>query len=539
MKTNEHSPGTAEVQGSAWSPFRYTVFTVLWVATVLSNIGSWMQSAAAGWLMTSLRPNPFAVALVQAATTLPMFLFSLPAGALADIVDRRRLLVMVQIAGVAVATLFAIFVWLEWITPNWLLTFIFLTGIATVLAMPAWQASVPQLVPKEELRSAVALNGVGLNISRAIGPALAGVAIGALGMAAPYWINALSTFAVIAALIWWRPPQPIAQSLPAEHVVNAIRSGLRYARYNPDLRATLIRSAGFFPLASVYWALLPLLVRAQIAGGPETYGILLGAIGAGAVCGAFALPVVVRLGADRVMTGATVGTALSLVLFAIAREPATGLIASVLAGICWVAAVSTVNVSAQFALPGWVRGRGMAMFATAQFAGLAVGSIVWGQAAQEIGLPAVHIIAAIALVAAVPLLRRWRLQTAADLDLAPSMHWPVPLLSHDVEPDRGPLLVTIEYAVAAVDRAAFLTAMAKLAGERRRDGAYDWGIYEDASKEGVFVETFWVDSWLEHLRQHQRVTNADRVLQDTVQRFQADRDPAVRHLIAARRSEQA
>ena len=181
----------------------------------------------------------------------------------------------------------------------------------------------------------------------------------------------------------------------------------------------------------------------------------------------------------------------------------------------------------------------MAMFATAQFAGLAVGSIVWGQAAQEIGLPAVHIIAAIALVAAVPLLRRWRLQTAADLDLAPSMHWPVPLLSHDVEPDRGPLLVTIEYAVAAVDRAAFLTAMAKLAGERRRDGAYDWGIYEDASKEGVFVETFWVDSWLEHLRQHQRVTNADRVLQDTVQRFQADRDPAVRHLIAARRSEQA
>jgi len=539
MKTNEHSPGTAEVQGSAWSPFRYTVFTVLWVATVLSNIGSWMQSAAAGWLMTSLRRNPFAVALVQAATTLPMFLFSLPAGALADIVDRRRLLVMVQIAGVAVAVLFAIFVWLEWITPNWLLTFIFLTGIATVLAMPAWQASVPQLVPKEELRSAVALNGVGLNISRAIGPALAGVAIGALGMAAPYWINALSTFAVIAALIWWRPPQPIAQSLPAEHVVNAIRSGLRYARYNPDLRATLIRSVGFFPLASVYWALLPLLVRARIAGGPETYGMLLGAIGAGAVCGAFVLPAAAKLGADRVVTGATIGTALALVLFAIVREPATSLIACVLAGICWVAAVSTVNVSAQFALPGWVRGRGMAMFATAQFAGLAVGSIVWGQAAQEIGLPAVHIIAAIALVAAVPLLRRWRLQTAADLDLAPSMHWPVPLLSHDVEPDRGPVLVTIEYAVAAVDRAAFLTAMAKLAGERRRDGAYDWGIYEDASKEGVFVETFWVDSWLEHLRQHQRVTNADRVLQDTVQRFQADRDPAVRHLIGARRSEQA
>jgi MFS family permease len=540
MKTNEHSLGTADTEGSAWSPFRYTVFTVLWMATVVSNIGSWMQSAAAGWLMTTLSPQPLNVALVQAATTLAMFLFSLPAGALADIIDRRRLLIVVQIAAAAVAALFAIFVWLEWITPNWLLTFISLSGIATVLAMPSWQAIVPQLVPTEELRAAVALNGVGLNISRAIGPALAGLAIGALGMAAPYWINAFSTFAVIAALIWWRPLQPIAQSLPAERFVNAIRSGLRYACYNPDLRATLIRSAGFFPLAGVYWALLPLLVRARIAGGPETYGILLGAIGAGAVCGAIVLPAAAKQGADRIMTGATVGTALALVLFAIAREPATGLIACVFAGISWVAAIATLNVSAQFALPGWVRGRGMAMFATAQFAGLAVGSVVWGQAAQVIGLPAVHIIAAIALVASVPLLRRWRLQTAAGLDLAPSMHWPAPLLSHDdIEPDRGPVMVTIEYVVAAVDRAAFLTAMAKLAGERRRDGAFDWGIYEDAEKEGVFVETFCVDSWLDHMRQHQRVTNADRVLQDAVHRFDAEGEPAVRHLIAARGTEQA
>src|SRR5580700_1008875 len=313
----------ADGAGSAWRPFQYTTFTVLWAATVLSNIGSWMQNAAAGWLMTSLSPEPFEVALVQAVTTLPMFMFSLPAGALADIADRRRFLIAVQVAAVAIAALFAIFVWLNWVTPNWLLTCIFLSGIATVLTMPAWQAIVPQLVPREELRSGVALNGVGLNISRAVGPALAGLAIGALGMAAPYWINALSTFAVIGALIWWRPPQPIAQSLPAERFVSAIRSGLRYARYNPNLRATLIRAAGFFPLASVYWALLPLLVRARIAGGPETYGILLGAIGAGAVCGAFALPAVARLGADRVMAGATLGTALALALFAFAREPAT------------------------------------------------------------------------------------------------------------------------------------------------------------------------------------------------------------------------
>src|ERR1700730_9835676 len=317
MKTDERSPGTADVEDSAWSPFRYTIFSVLWAATVLSNVGSWMQNAAAGWLMTSLSPQPFEVALVQAATTLPMFLFSLPAGALADIADPRRFLIAVQVAAVAIAALFAIFVWLNWVTPNWLLTFIFLSGIATVLAMPGWQAIVPQLVPKEELRPAVALNGVGLNISRAVGPALAGLALGALGMAAPYWINALSTLDVIAALIWWRPPQPIAQSLPAERFVNAIRSGLRYARYNPDLRATLIRSAGFFPLASVYLALLPLHVRARIGGGPEIYGILLGAIGVGAVCGAFALPTAARLGADRGVAGGSGGDRRALGLFAL------------------------------------------------------------------------------------------------------------------------------------------------------------------------------------------------------------------------------
>ena len=527
----------ADGGGSAWSPFRHAAFTVLWVATILSNIGTWMQNAAAGWLMTSLSRDPFEVALVQAVGTLPMFLFSLPAGALADIVDRRRLIIAVQIVTTGLVALFAVLVWLDWVTPNQLLTFLFLSGIAAILAAPAWQAIVPDLVPKKDLSAAVALNGVGFNVSRAIGPALAGPAIAALGMAAPFWLNALSTLAVIAALTWWQGAEPIVQSLPAEHFRNAIRGGLRYARYNPQLRATLIRSAGFFPFASVYWALLPLLARGQIGGGPELYGVLLGAIGAGAVVGAFALRARARLGADRIVVAATVGTALSLALFAVARGPATALVACVLAGISWIAVIATLNVSAQLALPSWVRGRGLAIFATVMFAGLAVGSAVWGQAAQAIGLPAAHIVAAIMLVALVPLLGRWKLQTGAGLDLAPSMHWPAPLLSNDIEPDRGPVLVAIEYIVAPADWAAFVTAMDQLASERRRDGAYDWGIYEDAAKERVFVETFHVDSWLEHLRQHQRVTNADRVLQNSVHSFHAGGDPTVRHLIAARRSE--
>jgi MFS family permease len=523
--------------GSAWGPFRYVTFAVLWAATVFSNIGSWMQNAAAGWLMTSLNPDPFQVALVQAVSTLPMFLFSLPAGALADIVNRRRLLIAVQIAAAALVALFAILVWLDWVNSNRLLTFMFLSGITTILTAPAWQAIVPELVPKQELSAAVALNGVGFNISRAIGPALAGPAIAALGMAAPFWLNAFSTLAVIAALIWWRSAEPISQSLPAERFLSAIRSGLRYSLYNQDLRATLIRSAGFFPLASVYWALLPLLAREQIGGGPGVYGVLLGVIGAGAVIGAFALRLKGRLGANGVVVAGTLVTALALALFAAARDPGIALIACVLAGISWIAVIATLNVSAQFALPAWVRGRGLAIFATVQFAGLAVGSAVWGRAARAIGLPAAHIIAAVALVVLVPLMWRWRLQTGDALDLAPSMHWPAPVLSGEIESDRGPVLVTVEYIVAPIDRAAFLAAMANLANERRRDGAYDWGIYEDAAKEGVFVETFHVDSWLEHLRQHQRVTNADRILQDAVHHLQTEGAPAVRHLIAAQGSE--
>jgi MFS family permease len=529
--------GNTEAGRSPWSPFRHTTFTVLWIATVLSNIGTWMQNAGAGWLMTALKPDPFEVALVQAVATLPMFLFSLPAGALADIVDRRRLMIATQVLATAFAVMFSAVVLLGWATPNRLLAFLFASGIAGILAMPAWQAMVPELVPREELSAAVALNGIGFNISRAIGPALAGLVITALGMAAPYLLNAMSNVAIIGALVWWGRAVRPARTLPAEHFVNAIRSGLRYARFNQDLRATLMRSLGFFPIASVYWALLPLLARQQIGGGPQLYGVLLGVIGAGAVIGAFALRAKARLGADGIVVAATVMTALALALFAVARDPAIALVACVLAGISWIAIIATLNVSAQVALPAWVRGRGLAIFATVQFAGLTVGSALWGRAAQALGLPAVHITAAIALVALIPLLRSWKLQTGDGLDLAPSMHWPAPVLSNEIEPDRGPVLVTIEYVVAPINRTAFLASIAKLASERRRDGAYHWRIYEDASKKGVFVETFHVDSWLEHMRQHQRVTNADRVLQDVVHLFHAEGDPAVRRLIAVPRSE--
>ena len=532
MKT---APIERPTDNSSLSPFRFLTFTVLWAATVVSNIGTWMQNAAASWLMTSLNPDPFIVSLVQVATSLPLFLFALPAGALADIVDRRRLLIGVQVAVTVLVAAFGVLVWVGRATPLFLLTFSFLAATAAALILPAWQSIVPQLVPREQLQPAVALNSVGLNVSRAVGPALAGIIIAAWGLAAPFWINAVTTLGVIAALIWWHPrDEGETRHLPAEQFHRAIAAGLRYARHNPHLRATLIRAAGFFIFASAYWALLPLVARNQIAGGPKLYGILLGAIGVGAVCAAFALPWLKRrLGADRLVAGGTIGTAVALVLFALAKEPAVALAASLVAGVSWIAILATINVSAQVALPSWVRGRGLSIFGTVMFGSLTLGSALWGKVATLTGLPVAHLIAAAGATLAVPLLWSQKLQTGADLDLAPSMHWPAPVLLPNIEPDRGPVLVTVEYLVRPQDRDEFLAAIAKLAGERRRDGAFDWGVYEDTAREGRFVENFKVDSWIEHMRQHERVTQADRELQESVNRFQISGAPTVTHLIAS------
>ncbi len=533
-KPPESTPPARSGDGSSLSPFRHPAFAVLWVATVVSNIGTWMQNAAAGWLMTSLDPHPVTVALVQVASSLPMFLFALPAGALADIVDRRRLLMFTQVAIAALVGAFSVLVWSGRVTATALLAFTFLAGTAAALIMPAWQSIVPLLVPRRHLQPAVALNSVGLNVSRAIGPALGGLIIAEWGMAAPFWLNALTTFGVIAALIWWRPPDDgTASRLPAERFGRAIRAGLRHARYNPHLRATLIRATGFFIFASAYWALLPLVARDQVAGGPRLYGILLGAIGAGAVAGAFALPAMrLALGPDRLVAAGAIGTAVAMVLFGLARQPAAAFAASVVAGASWIAVLATMNVSAQVALPGWVRGRGLSIFGTIMFGSLTLGSILWGQVAAMTSLPIAHLVAAAGALLSVPLLWRWRLQTGATVDLAPAMQWPEPMLARDIHADRGPVLVTVEYDINPRDRGAFLEAIAKLAHERRRDGAFDWDLFEDAAQEGRFVEAFLLDSWIEHLRQHERVTRADRAQQEVVNGFQTEGIPKVSHLIA-------
>jgi MFS family permease len=529
--TNGTSP--SHKSGSLAAAFRHPVFAVIWTATLVSNVGAWMYSAASGWLMTSLNPDPLVVALVQTATTLPVFLFALPAGALADIFDKRKYLIVFEVLNTALCAVYATMVGFGLATPDNLLLFTFLIGAAGALTLPAWQSIVSQLVPKDDLTSAVAANSVGINISRALGPALGGAAIAGLGIVSPFWINAISNLGVLGALLWWRQSNSSNTSLPAERVGAAIVAGLRYARHSPPLRATLIKAAAFFLFASTYWALLPLLARTQIASGPELYGLLLGGIGAGAVGGAFVMPWLrAKFGPELMMTSGMVGTAVTLGLYGLAHDPTTALIASLLAGVSWIAVVATLAVSAQVSLPDWVRGRGLALYTTTFFGCLTIGSTVWGKVAAVLGLPAAHFLAAAGVLAAIPLTWPWKLQAGTGVDLTPSMHWPAPITSYTIQHDRGPVLVTVEYRIQLQDWQEFLHALERLGHERRRDGAYRWGVFEDAADEGRIVETFLVASWIEHLRQHKRVTNADRLVQEYVERFNLGDGPKVTHFIA-------
>jgi MFS family permease len=520
---------------SPWAPFRHRAFTVIWIATVVSNVGGWMSAAASGWLMTSLDSTPFIVAMVQVATSLPIFLLAIPAGALSDIVDRRKFLLAGELFIMASSIVFAVLVSRHLITPVSLLLMTFIVSVGSAVNAPPWQAVVNLLVPKADLPPAIALNSAGVNVSRAIGPALGGLAVSAFGIAAPFWIDAFSNAGVIAGLLGWRPPAKERARLPPERFGSAVRAGLRHARYNPHLTATLVRAAAFFLFASAYWALLPLVARQQAQSGPALYGILLGAIGAGAVGGAFALArLKERLGADGLLAAGTLGTAVAAVVFGLSHTSSITFLASLIAGVSWIASLSVLNVSAQVALPDWVRGRGLAVFVTVFFGSMSLGSVIWGEVGTLAGVSPALLLAAAGALLGIPLTWSWKLQTGAEVDFSPSLHWATPITTHAVEEDRGPVLVTVEYHIDPKNRAAFLRSLGRYSQERRRDGAYQWGLFEDPAVDGRFIETFMTDSWLEHLRSHERVTKADRSLEQIVWRFQVNGAPKTTHLLGVR-----
>lgn len=528
---NETAVGTREA--SAWSPLKIPLFRALWLATIASNIGTWMHDIGAGWLMTSLSPTPVMVALVQTATTLPILFLALPAGALADIVDRRRYLLVIQVWLAGVAAVLALLTFTGMTTAWMLVALTFAMGIGAAMMMPAWAAVTPEIVPRSEIQSAIALNSMGMNVARAIGPAIAGIIVSAAGTGAVFALNAVSFLGVMAVLVAWKR-EAAATTLPAERFFSAMRTGFRFALHHGPLQGAVVRGMGFFLFASAPWALLPLIAKDLIGGGPQTFGILVAAIGAGAVLGALVLPRLRRtVTKDALVAGATVLYAVAMLALAVLTSLPALVLAMLMSGMAWIAVLSSLQVAAQLALPNWVRSRGLAVFMATFMGSMAFGSLLWGNVAQQTSIATALIVAAAGALLAIGLTWRWKIGTIEDIDLTPSMHWPCPVTHEGVTPDRGPVMVTIAYRVQDGHRDTFLSVIRDLGKRRKRDGAFAWGVLEDTGTPNRFIEYFMVESWLEHLRQHERVTNADRVLQDSVRgMLVAQSEPQVMHYVA-------
>lgn len=526
-----HPPPAATVPPSPFAPFQHRAFALLWTATLISNIGTWMHDVSAAWLMTSLSPSPFVVSMVQAATTAAMALFALPAGALADLFDRRRLLLGLTATKFVLAGLLGVFTVLGRVDVWGLLMVTFLLGTASAFMAPVWQSVVPSLVPRSDLKAAVGLNSAGINVARAIGPTLGGAIIVTAGVGIAFLLNALSELVILAAVLAWTPAVVQSKRLP-EQFLPAIAAGVRYALHADALKTVLLRSAAFFLFASAFWALLPLIVRTVLQAEASTYGVLVGAVGFGAVFGALVLPHVdKRLGADRLVLLGTLGMAAVLATLALVPLRSAAFAACLVAGVTWIFVLSSLNVAAQNALPDWVRGRGLSIYGIAFFGSMTVGALFWGALASWVGLSMALLSAGIGAAIALLPARLRRLPEGA-LDLSPAGHWPEPVVAEPVEQDAGPVMVLIEYRIDPVRSAEFAAAMRRLSEARRRDGAYHWALMRDAADPALYTEYFLVASWAEHEHQHTRVTKADADVQAEARAFHiGPHPPTVRHLL--------
>jgi MFS family permease len=522
----------SEPGAGPWAPLRRPPFRALWIASLASNLGTWTQNVGAAWLMTSLAPEPFLVALVQAASSLPFFLLAIPAGALADVVDRRRLALAALGWLFASAAALAALAFAGRVGPGALLALTFAIGTGSALLAPVMAAVIPELVPRAEIEPAVALNGIAMNAARAVGPALGGLVVAAAGPGATFALNAASFLAVWAVFLRWRREAP-ERRLPPEELIGAMRAGVRYVRHSPALRAVLARTGAFVLPASAVWALLPLYARDQLALGPSGYGVLLGFFGAGAVVGGLFLHRTRRaLGLEGLATGAALAFAASHLVLGVTHALPPVAAALFVAGGAWTSLLSSFSAAAQMAIPSWVRARALATHMLVIFGGLAAGSAAWGALASAIGVPRSFAVAAGAIALGRLVSWRLRLDDGAAPDLAPAPRWPDPELARPFEPGRGPALVTVEYEIDPADADAFGRAMRRLGAIRLRDGAIRWGLWDDVERPGRVLESFVVESWLEHLRQHERITAADRAVQAIAHAFhRGEEPPRVRHFI--------
>ncbi|PBC04656.1 MFS transporter [Mesorhizobium sp. WSM3860] len=517
---------------SALAPFRHGIFRAVWSASLVSNFGGLIQGVGAAWMMTTIATSSYQVALVQASTTLPIMLFALVAGAIADSFNRRKVMLVAQSFMLVVSALLTVFTWFGWMTPWTLLAFTFLIDSGTALNSPSWQASVGDMVPRAKVPAAIALNSMGFNITRSVGPAIGGIIVAAAGAAAAFAANAVSYIGLIVVLFRWKPEVP-APTLPRESLGAAMGAGLRYVAMSPNIGKVLARGSAFGFSAGAVLALLPLVARDVVKGDALTYGIMLGAFGIGAVGGAL-ISVRLRqlLSSETMVRAAFAGFALCAFNAAVSNNAWQTSAGLLIGGACWVIALSHFNVTVQMSTPRWVVGRVLSIYQTATFGGIALGSWIWGVVADAHGAESALMVAAVAMLAggAIGFILPLPQHTALNLD--PLNRFKEPMLALDLKPRSGPIAIMIEYIIREEDVPEFLATMAERGRIRRRDGARNWTLARDLENPGIWIEHYHTPTWVEYIRHNRRATHADAVVGERIRALHSgENPPRVRRMI--------
>jgi MFS family permease len=542
-KKANHPDGNSGSSGgssSGLSPLKYNAFRAIWLAAIASNIGSLMEAVGESWLMTSLVASSLIVALTWASDSLSITALALPAGALADIVDRRKLLIVSQSWMLAIALILAIVTLAGFISPAILLVLIFLLGLGEAISTPAFSPFLLGTVPRSEIRSAITLNGVALNIGRGIGPAIGGIIVAAIGPAAVFVLNSLSFAGIVIVLLRIKSSSKQTEEtsrLPAERMFGAMRAGLRYVRNSPSIHGVFVRATAFAISSSALPALLPSLSRFTLRLDSSGYGILFGLFGVGAIIGGIIIVprAIKKISPDNLVVIATAIFSVSYMILGSIHNLIALYAAMVLAGIAQLMAFSSCTYVLYRGLPNWVMSRVASVYQLVLQATIVSGTILWGATADKLGIRIALVITGIVLATGLITKLKFPLHAGGggEVDVSPSMHWPEPALVIAPELEHGPVLVQIEYKIDPTRQYEFALTMKDLGSIRKRDGAFFWGIFRHDIYQDVFIESFLIESWAEHLRQHERITIADRLVEDRVLSFHiGNKPPVVSHFIA-------
>lgn len=496
-------------KNSPFFPLRHKAFRSLWIATLFSNLGSLVQAVGAGWMMASMEASDTLVSLVQASTTLPVMLLALAAGAAADNYERRHVMLFAQCFMCVVSASLALAAWFGALNPWALLMFTFLLGCGNALNNPAWQSSMLDLVPKEDLPAAVGLNSMGFNAMRSVGPAIGGLIVASFGASAAFTLNALSYFSVIFALFRWHP-RPVERTLPRESMGAAMWAGLRYVSMSPGILRVIMRAFFFGVSGITILALMPVVARDVLGGGPVIYGVLLGAFGVGAIVGVLFSPSLrAKFPNEYIVRGSFIMFALGTAILGFSTWLVLSVIAITLTGAAWVMALSLFNVTVQLLAPRWVVGRALALYQSFAFGGMAFGAWFWGWTSEVVGIEAALVLSGMSMLVGAGLGLIWRLPEFSSTNLDPMSGMRSPELHLGIQGRSGPIMVMIDHRIAHEDINKFLSLMQQRRRIRLRDGARQWALMRDLEDPEIWVESYHVPTWNEYLRQQMRRTQAD------------------------------